>query len=338
MKRINKIDILKGIAIICMVLGHAIQLYNGADYRNEKMFYSNVAYKIIYTFHMPLFMVVSGYLFFISLQKDNSFKMIKRKVITYSIPIIVFAILKTLPHAYIQGFSLLLIKDVAYNVLHTLWFLWALIYACVSVWVFEKIKNQNLKCILCMIAIVLVFITPDILMSNVFKYTIPYFFVGYCYGKKQLNFNKRIYWLSVPTWVLMLFFYGKEHYIYVSGINLNIFRSSNFEIMEKLYIDLYRYIIGLVGCLAVYKIVNVLCKAEENFIVKGIAALGKNTLGMYILTTEIMNELIYKCLENNSYGLFRTIVISTMVIIISFFLTELINRTKYLKLLILGKR
>lgn len=54
------IDIVKGIAIILVVYGYCIEYYS-TEYLNGNFFYSDLIHKIIYSFHMPLFMLVSGY-------------------------------------------------------------------------------------------------------------------------------------------------------------------------------------------------------------------------------------------------------------------------------------
>lgn len=53
-KRSKEIDAIRGIAIILVVIGHVIQYQNPASYENTLLF------RIIYSFHMPLFFFVSG--------------------------------------------------------------------------------------------------------------------------------------------------------------------------------------------------------------------------------------------------------------------------------------
>lgn len=53
-KRNELLDILKGFAIILVVLGHSVQYLLGNN--NENWLFS-----FIYSFHMPLFMFISGY-------------------------------------------------------------------------------------------------------------------------------------------------------------------------------------------------------------------------------------------------------------------------------------
>lgn len=54
MERNNQIDISKGIAIILMILGHSIILTDN---------FTNYFFKLIFSFHMPLFFLFSGYYF-----------------------------------------------------------------------------------------------------------------------------------------------------------------------------------------------------------------------------------------------------------------------------------
>lgn len=55
MKRNLLIDVLKGIATLAVLLGHAIQRGLIVGYEN------NIIFKIIYSFHMPLFILLSGF-------------------------------------------------------------------------------------------------------------------------------------------------------------------------------------------------------------------------------------------------------------------------------------
>ena len=57
------IDGVKGIAIILVVLGHVLDGYIGANmYADSQNILKNLSY-IIKIFHMPLFIIISGYLY-----------------------------------------------------------------------------------------------------------------------------------------------------------------------------------------------------------------------------------------------------------------------------------
>lgn len=55
-KRDQSFDFIKGFLIICVVLGHVIQYYT-----NDNGWSTNPVFLFIYTFHMPLFIFISGY-------------------------------------------------------------------------------------------------------------------------------------------------------------------------------------------------------------------------------------------------------------------------------------
>lgn len=57
------IDALRGVAIILVIIGHCISNGSGSGYFSNQGYYENIAFKFIYSFHMPLFMIISGYLF-----------------------------------------------------------------------------------------------------------------------------------------------------------------------------------------------------------------------------------------------------------------------------------
>ncbi|RZN54921.1 hypothetical protein D9736_04020 [Escherichia sp. E10V10] len=54
------IDSMKGLAIIFVVWGHSIQFVK----KDSLNFFDNPLFITIYSFHMPFFMLLSGYLFY----------------------------------------------------------------------------------------------------------------------------------------------------------------------------------------------------------------------------------------------------------------------------------
>lgn len=61
-KRIDSLDLLKAFAIFLVVWGHVIQHGLSSVYYEEPM------YKLIYSIHMPLFMILAGFFSHSSLQ------------------------------------------------------------------------------------------------------------------------------------------------------------------------------------------------------------------------------------------------------------------------------
>ncbi len=72
------VDLVRGIAILLVVLGHAIQ-------RHTVAFDASPLFRAIYSFHMPLFIAVSGYLAYGRLQRGFG-KTVRRKTLQLVVP------------------------------------------------------------------------------------------------------------------------------------------------------------------------------------------------------------------------------------------------------------
>lgn len=81
-KRLDYIDILKGFAIYFMVMAHILLAIKGSPDQTVANF--------IYTFHMPLFMFMSGYVFDLNRRNEmagaNFLKLLKKGFITLIVP------------------------------------------------------------------------------------------------------------------------------------------------------------------------------------------------------------------------------------------------------------
>ncbi len=89
-ERYQWIDIAKGIGILLVVVGHATSIYMDKGMYLKSILYRNL-YQYIYSFHMPMFIMISGLL---SGRKSIESKRyeIKRNIVAYGIPYIVFSL------------------------------------------------------------------------------------------------------------------------------------------------------------------------------------------------------------------------------------------------------
>lgn len=85
-KRDYNIDMVKAIAVILVVLGHIIQYICVRD-----GYWENHVFRYIYSFHMPLFMFISGYLSFRP-DKELDFEWLKQRAIRLMIPFLVWIV------------------------------------------------------------------------------------------------------------------------------------------------------------------------------------------------------------------------------------------------------
>lgn len=74
--RIEWLDACKGFAIVLVVIGHVLSGYIGKGLFAEHLPEMHYTYELIYSFHMPLFFILSGYVF----QIAYSANAIQRKV------------------------------------------------------------------------------------------------------------------------------------------------------------------------------------------------------------------------------------------------------------------
>lgn len=86
--RFVEVDVMKGIAIILVVLGHVLAwFYDDFLERFDTMPYNAIVlWKYIYSFHMPLFMFVSGFVVFCPYKKYTLLKVARKVyIVSYSI-------------------------------------------------------------------------------------------------------------------------------------------------------------------------------------------------------------------------------------------------------------
>ncbi|MDD7636305.1 MAG: acyltransferase family protein [Clostridiales bacterium] len=106
-ERIEWLDEIKGILIVLVVLGHTL-----AGQRAQNMDMFGILHYLIYSVHMPMFMLISGYLS----KKQIS---IKKAIKDYLIPYIFFDLLYIIWEA-LRGI------DVSLNILFPTYVYWSL--------------------------------------------------------------------------------------------------------------------------------------------------------------------------------------------------------------------
>ena len=179
-KRIVYIDIAKALCIILVVIGH----YSPDGCPEWWM----AVHDFIYSFHMPLFMFASGFVY-IATKRDGEkygefiMKKIKRLMIPYFVvsSIVITIKLLTEGHAYVQNPKTVMsfVKMFYYpEAGFFLWFIWALWWMFVIVPVF-KTKQQRLALFAISILLHYVpFATTDIFCVAQFKNMLVFFMLG----------------------------------------------------------------------------------------------------------------------------------------------------------------
>ena len=338
-KRNELLDFLRGFAIILVVFGHSIQYGSGANYSMDN-FFNNIVVKIIYSFHMPLFMLISGFLFYYAVSKRNFFEIVKSRFITLIIPIAIWTILffVTLNLAK-QNFSMLLnIKELIITGLHTLWFLWAVFYCSFSVIIIRKFFKDSI--IMYLLIFLVMFFIPNIFNFHLYSYMYPYFVVGYFYNKyeKKVQISKKMYTyvciVSTVLYTVLTFFYNRDSYIYTSRYSILGTNWSN-----QLLIDIYRTVIGFVGSIFVISLLKLIYPFLSKYIIEPVAKLGVNSLGLYVLSGYIATYVLPPLTSGLTGVNYWVISLETVAtIVFCYYFTELIKKSKIASFLLLGGR
>lgn len=156
--KINWLLILQAWTMLWVVIGHAA--LNAPD-SGISCWYSDILTEIAYSFHMPMFVFISGYLFYLTrIQKGTGyFKMLKDKIIRLGIPYLFFTLvgilIKSLFASEMQRPTEISIREFAHAFIYPddgpvsgFWFLavlmWCFIFA--PIW---KVLLHNKLTIIC---------------------------------------------------------------------------------------------------------------------------------------------------------------------------------------------
>lgn len=338
LKRNRVLDILKGLTIILVVFGHSIQYGSGYYFTNE-IYFDNPLFKIIYSFHMPLFALISGYLFYYSLKKYDLKELIKNKITTLFIPIFTSSLIYFLISKFILHVDISLVK----SFLSFLWFLWAILFSSIIISIVNKKFNDNK--FIYLFGFLFIFILPDFAGLNNIKFIYIYFFIGYiinklCLLEKLQLGGGQVLLLSLILFNILILFYNRDAYIYGNGFSIININSQKIAInFYQLAIGLYRIIMGLVGSLLTLSLVKAVMGKLHSKILKALSYLGQNTLGIYIIQSFFMELAIpYICHDLKNINYLICILITILIIGISLLLIQIIKKNSLANRLILGGR
>lgn len=213
--RIYLFDNIKFLAILLVVIGHAINFLTETDGNMlEKSLYLT-----IYSIHMPLFIFISG-LFLKPMDKSTKFP--KQKVISYILIGIVLRIIMAV-------LRLLLGKNMSYSLLDMYdsftWFMWAMAVFITLIWIF---REYNTKIILMLSLLIGCMAGYDKFLGDKFALMrivvfLPFFIAGYMIKPEHLAAFLSKRWIKVVSIFIVigftaLFFINTDIYPYLRPI------------------------------------------------------------------------------------------------------------------------
>lgn len=144
-ERLTYLDVVKGIGILLVVIGHV--------YAFNRQIVDRFFVIWLYSFHMPLFFIISGMLIAYKDEKDI-WKFVKKRIKGILIPYVFFSIFSIIVFAIVNDFSReVFVQNVKATIcgvgIDTLWFLPALFFGEVIFFVLRNLlKNKYVICII----------------------------------------------------------------------------------------------------------------------------------------------------------------------------------------------
>lgn len=272
------IDMTRGLAIILVVLGHAIQ-NTFQDYDE------NIIFRIIYSFHMPLFMFISG---FVNYRGEKNFFWLKRRAKSLLVPFIIWMFL---PFILNQIWDIKQISSSIYEIVkspdNSNWFIYILFLNCLVLYIEEVVRKRFaierdwilfglIYVVLCLGALLFKgWFGFGALFDNYIFFIAGYLFAEY---KNRIPYKKSYvkilgclmfiviipFWkrTGIPTYIQFLINYGASPFLQLG--------------MEYLF----RYIVAFGGIQVSFLFI---CHVKSDMIKKSLIFLGKNTLEIYLL-------------------------------------------------------
>lgn len=227
-KRLFILDNAKIILIFFVILGHVI----------ENTVTRNTIYKFIYMFHMPMFVIITGFTFKNYIINFNHKKILKKTIIPYYIFQVFYYLVLT------KSFNFYKVLVIPY---YHLWFLLSLYFWCILT-KFIKTKEKSKMFILSIFISIFIGYTPFGLKYFSFGRTFlfyPFFLVGF-YNTKELIFKLKenrliIILISVICTAIFLYF---QSYIPNKLLWGHYPYKKNYYSIFRLFILLYSFILS----------------------------------------------------------------------------------------------
>lgn len=338
MNNINRdinIDAIKGYAAILVVLGHTIQITVGETWDTV------ILSQIIYSFHMPLFMFISGWCSY-SMNRNNNWNWLKRRFQSLFVPFCSWIIIDCFIHCkydVMQIISILKKTMLMSPDQGGYWFLYTLFELCLVLFlsniVLEKIKITEYDYILYIIIMIfmnilfwkihLVYLGMYLLSWHSF-----FFFGGFLLNKYKSSLELRKYSdnfvlniITIALAIIILPLYRRvETPTYITVFNM-YFKN---RYVQQIFRMVMRYIVPIVGIYASY----ILIMITPEIIKKALAFVGRYTIEIYILSSFFINKF--------TSIVYIDVIINLVISVSLSLLIAIIFERKYIRWFLFGKK
>lgn len=337
-KRNQFVDIMRGIAMLLVVLGHTM---TGCTVDSQKSFIFN----IIWSLQMPLFILISGYVTKYSRPISDSnelWKYVKRRTIAYMLPWAVWSfVVRGITFgqdSFLNVRNLLWNMDSGYWFLATIWTI-SMIFG-ISSFIAERASKGNIRkkqiiLLMCYLAGMVLLVGIGVLLGMSFfaikltLYYMPFYYAGFLYGQfddkiMESDNGKRIIDCAVAScFVIWLFV---------------ILRVSLYEMSDGGFGIILRAATSLSGCVAVCG----LCKEifSSKCVGGGILTwFGANSLEIYLMHYLLLSliKLDKTPVLCSPTGLSLIVVNYIITVVFTAMIIIVLNKNRVLRFTLTGK-
>lgn len=330
-ERLIWLDSLKGWLILIVVLGHAIQ------YCLPESHDTNYWWNLIYSFHMPAFIAVSGYVNY--RPKSNRQEWLNlciRRTYQLFTPYLLWSLIKwlVLSNHTLAGLSNIIIKPDGY-----FWFLWVLWIITLVFIVGDQISTKlkvKQEAIIGVIALVLVvamvFVNFRVCGFQFIAYYFLFYALGYYCNKYRsvLITNKILMVVLLFVWFVMGSFWNMHELpFFLKGIPF---------IPSALLQYAYRFMTAFVAIFLLFSAAPLMLNADTKINQK-ITHLGQLSLGLYVVHLTLIIPLSSWLVSKMPQVPINIVVCLSfaLALIVSIAIVELLNSNKYTSRYLLGK-
>lgn len=321
-------DTVKALLIFLVIFGHMIQffMYHG---ETADDFWTDPVFKGIYLFHMPLFMMVSGYFAARSVKK-YTWNAIPRYLQRLALPCLGMGCLSYIISA-IQGAPSVsaLLKGGA-----ALWFL-IVVFECL-VWylIMQQYKTWWYKLVILIIPILIaIYIRsyPGLSLcwpnAHQFTYLWPMFVLGTVLSSFNFTHSKiNIKWIVfIPLFLPMYFIFQPTWYVYRLSLGFDI---------NSILINLFRTLTAIIGCGAFLWIAKYLYPVISKYTIT--KNMGQATMAVYVLQTLFFEKIHCDFLKTSHYG--YALLQSILLLLLLYFIYLVTRRIPLVSLLMYGEK
>lgn len=314
---------LKAFAIFLVCWGHGIQYFSSTAYCEQPV------YRIIYSFHMPLFMAMVGF-FSSSLLERDFWHGLMRRFNSLVVPawsfLVISIVLGTTVISSVSGF----IDSVVYGS----WFLKSA-FAC-AVLFSLSCRYRRFRVAGLMLSLLLSQYFQGKLLFNVMY---PCFILGYIlrrnFGFIQAH-KHTIATIAASIFIIMLLPWD-ERFWNMPSVSFN---PSDPYFASYWFKTLYRIIIGCTGTVALFCLSHLLFGDKQ--VIMGVLTIGRSTLGIYLIQGILLEKMLASvlCFDYVSFGVYNFLItplVAILVVLVCMVLISLARKSHLSSRFLLGQ-